>query len=46
MSDKTKYLQSDRGPIIGTIEEPGESWDSYLVRKMTEEKEYKESNKK
>ena len=35
----------DRGPTIGTIDVPGESWDMFLVRKLREDRLRKETNK-
>ena len=35
----------DRGPTIGTIEVPGESWDMFIVRKLREERLEKETIK-
>lgn len=44
MSEQTpKYLIFDKRPTLGTLEVPGESWDAYVVRKLTEEREYKVS---
>lgn len=41
MSEQTpKYLIFDKRPTLGTLEVPGESWDAYVVRKLTEEREY------
>lgn len=34
-----KYQVYDKLPTIGN---PGESWDMFIVRKMKEEREYKE----
>ena len=36
-----KYLQYDKRPTLG---KPGESWDMYVVRKMREEREYKNNS--
>jgi hypothetical protein len=35
----------DRGPTIGTIDVPGESWDMFLVRKLREDRLRKKTNK-
>ena len=40
MPKTPKHLVFDKRPTIGTLEVPGESWDAYIVRKMTEEREY------
>ena len=42
MNNSSTY---DKGPTIGTIEVPGESWDMFIVRKLREDRLRKETNK-